>query len=203
MRVCHPGPVAFHFSIISGAKRNVINCLGFASFGRPPLLITPLAKASSVNSGKSSYSSAWITCESIAARRLFKEGLDTLFFTVICLSHTEYMTVFASRRITNYNHPILKKTITNHSALTILFSKIVKLEGRALKHYGAVFEVQLPFFKRREPFTWIKFNFHTVIVATLTIIRQGSKLDFFGEDQVVLAHLTTKLIGKFARTRSA
>jgi hypothetical protein len=35
MRVCHPGPVAFHPAITSGGRRSESSCLGFAVGGRP------------------------------------------------------------------------------------------------------------------------------------------------------------------------
>jgi hypothetical protein len=35
MRVCHPGPVAFHRSITSGDNRSDNNFFGLANLGRP------------------------------------------------------------------------------------------------------------------------------------------------------------------------
>src|ERR1700735_300585 len=62
IRVCQPGPVAFHFAITSAGSRNEINFLGLAETGLPPFLILPRLSISSVSSGNSSYSSDLITC---------------------------------------------------------------------------------------------------------------------------------------------
>jgi hypothetical protein len=35
MRVCHPGPVAFHLARTSGGSRKEIEVLGASLFGRP------------------------------------------------------------------------------------------------------------------------------------------------------------------------
>jgi hypothetical protein len=61
MRVCHPGPVAFHRAITSAGNRRDINLRGFVDTGLPPLLILARFNISSVNSGNSLYSRALIT----------------------------------------------------------------------------------------------------------------------------------------------
>ena len=55
MRVCQPGPVAFHLSITSGASRRLIICFGLTDLGRPAFLKTARHSMSSVSSGSSSY----------------------------------------------------------------------------------------------------------------------------------------------------
>lgn len=61
MRVCQPGPVAFHRAITSAGNRRDINLRGFVDTGLPPFLIFARFSICSVNSGSSSYSTAFTT----------------------------------------------------------------------------------------------------------------------------------------------
>ena len=56
MRVCQPGPVAFHRSMTSSGSRIEMSLRGLADRGRPPLFTTARDKAFSVSSGSSLYS---------------------------------------------------------------------------------------------------------------------------------------------------
>ena len=56
MRVCQPGPVAFHRSMTSKGRRMEMSLRGFAGRGRPPLFTTARDNALSLSSGSSLYS---------------------------------------------------------------------------------------------------------------------------------------------------
>jgi len=61
MRVCQPGPVAFHRSITSTGSRREMSFRGLAERGRPPLFTTARRRFRLVSSGSSLYS-----CDRIA-----------------------------------------------------------------------------------------------------------------------------------------
>src|SRR5258706_5607785 len=56
MRVCQPGPVAFHRSMTSTGSRIEMSLRGFAERGRPPLFTAARDKACAVSFGSSLYS---------------------------------------------------------------------------------------------------------------------------------------------------
>ena len=82
MRVCQPGPVARHRSIISAGKRMVMSFLGLGECGRPPFLIVARASMSSVSSGSSTYSFALMTCESTRGKSEFKERREAFLVKI-------------------------------------------------------------------------------------------------------------------------
>ena len=51
IRVCQPGPVAFHRAITSSGRRREISFRGFKILGRPPFLTLARASISFVSSG--------------------------------------------------------------------------------------------------------------------------------------------------------
>ena len=83
MRVCQPGPVAFHRAMTSAGNRSDINFRGLAETGPPPFLSLARTSISSVTSGSSSYSLELTTCASTRARSDFKVRRDADRFTLI------------------------------------------------------------------------------------------------------------------------
>ena len=86
MRVCQPGPEAFHAARMDSGSRMVICRRGSGETGRPARLTVPRRSISSVSSGRSVYSLDLILCRSTRSRSDFKVRVDFGFFTFTCTS---------------------------------------------------------------------------------------------------------------------
>ena len=160
MRVCQPGPVAFHRSMTSTGSRSEICLRGLAETGLPPFLSVPRANISSVSSGSSSYSSAVIACASTRARSDFKGRRDPDPFAFICSSHTEDMAIRATRRVANDNHSPAEDAKANDALLAVLLSSVFHFERDAREYQFGIIEVKSSFHQRASTLGWIVGDCH-------------------------------------------
>ena len=151
-----------------------INFLGFSARGRPPLLTTPLASMSSVNSGSSSHSSCWMTCEATLARSEPKDLADTRYFAVICFPHAENMAFRTTRCVANNHHSIMEHAEANHSPLAIVFSIILSLKVRSIKDLVCIPEIETSIRQGLCALAGIAGDCHTVNVTTSTVGKARS-----------------------------
>ncbi len=174
MRVCQPGPVAFHRSITSLGRRSDINLRGFGESGLPPLLTFARASMSSVSSGSSSYSFAFTTCASTRARSDFKERRDASLFAFIGFPHAENVTIRATRRVAQDNQPLFQQAIANNSLLTVVPSCVFNLKCDTSEDQLSICEVQPTFSQCYCALGRIEGDCHAVIVATTTVCGKRS-----------------------------
>ena len=142
IRVCHPGPVAFQRSMTSTGRRIEMSFRGFAERGRPPLFTTARDNASSESSGSSLYSRARMACASTLARSDFKVRRETGLFTIVCLSHAEYVARCTARGVANYNETPGQQAVANDAAFAIVLARVFDLDRDALEDDDCVFKVQ-------------------------------------------------------------
>ncbi len=163
MRVCQPGPVAFHRSIKSAGNLIERSFRGLLERGRPPLFTVARASMSSVASGNSSYSTFPITCASTRARSDFKERSDAGLFTFIGFPHAEYVTFRATRCVSDYDHPTDQHAITNDSNFSVVLSRVFHFDRNALEHQSGVCKVQPSFRQSSIALDWIEGNSHRLL----------------------------------------
>jgi hypothetical protein len=117
MRVCQPGPVAFHLARTSDGSR-IVTCLrGLRDTGRPPFFITARDSISSESSGKSRYSFARTTCASTCARSDFKVRREARLFAGICFPDAENMPVVTTWHVAQNHHPARQPAIADDTSL--------------------------------------------------------------------------------------
>jgi len=155
MRVCHPGPVAFQRSMTSTGRRIEMSFRGFAERGRPPLFTTARESAFSVGSGSSLYSRARMECASTLARSDFKVRRETGFFTIVCLSHAEYVARCTPRGVADYNEAPGQHPVANDAAFAVVLPRIFDLNRDALEDDSCVFKVQPAIGQRARTFDWV------------------------------------------------
>jgi hypothetical protein len=133
MRVCHPGPVAFHRAITSAGNLSVMSFRGFSDRGRPPFFNLARSSMSVVSAGSSRYSLAAITCESIRRRSDFKVRLETLFFAVIGFPHAKDMPTRAAGDIAHHDQTTCQITEADHAKLTVVSAGTFNLDGLTIE----------------------------------------------------------------------
>jgi hypothetical protein len=168
MRVCQPGPVAFHRATTSAGKRRDINLRGFGDTGLPPLLILARVNISSVSSGNSSYSCAFMTCESTRAKSDFKERRDALLFAFIGFPHAKYMASCIARCVPDDYHSAIQVPETDHASFSIILTGVLNIQSHSGEYLWGIFEVQPTISLGLVPFRWIEGDRHRVIVYTTT-----------------------------------
>jgi hypothetical protein len=104
IRVCHPGPVAFHLANVSGGRRIEIDVRAVPDFGRPRGFSSRLAAGALNNSGRTSL--AGFAFANVA---LFHSGFSAIFraltvlrfiesdLTSICLAETDHVNAPCTR----------------------------------------------------------------------------------------------------------
>jgi hypothetical protein len=142
IRVCQPGPVAFHRAMTSAGRRKEINLRGFAESGRPPLLIVARFNISSVSSGNSSYSLRLMTCASTRARFDLKERRDARFFTIISLPHTKNVSIGSSHHVSHHNHSIALESEADHSRFAVVLASILNIQSDSSKYDLCILKIQ-------------------------------------------------------------
>ncbi len=123
IRVCQPGPDARQRSMTSSVSRMDISRFGLAECGRPPLFSFPRANISSVSSGSSTYSSSRILCFATLVRFDPKDRRDALLLSLICLPHTEYVTICTPWGVSHDNHPVRKHPEANEPLLPVVLER--------------------------------------------------------------------------------
>ena len=142
MRVCHPGPLARHRSITSGGSRRLISCRGLADGGRPRSRTTARASMGSLSSGSSSYSCGLITCASTRLRSEPKIRREAGLFTIVGLSHAEYVTVFATRGVADHDNSAVQQAVADDAEFAVILSIINQLDRCAREDEGGILKVQ-------------------------------------------------------------
>jgi hypothetical protein len=178
MRVCQPGPVAFHRSMTSTGSLIESSFRGFSDAGRPPRLTSARASISSFSSGSSSYSPFFTTCASTRARSDCKERRDTGLFAFIDFPHAEYVTFRATRRVSDDYHPPGQYAVANNSLFAVLLPNVLNLKGDALKNQLGIREVQTSFCQSLFALDRIEGDTHRVNVATKTSVHNPMRVKF-------------------------
>ena len=163
IRVCQPGPVAFHRSITSTGSRSEINFRGLAERGRPPLFTTARSRLRLVSSGNSLYSCDRIAWTSTLERSDFKVGREECFFTIIGLSHAEYMTDGTPRRVADHDEATGKQPITNDAGFAVVPAPVFDFNRCASEDDGRVLEVQAALRQRPRPFERVEGHAHRLL----------------------------------------
>src|SRR5258706_13675633 len=81
-------------------------------------------------------------CASTLARSDFKVRRETGFFTIVCLSHAEYVASCASGGVADNDETSGQQAITNDATLTVVPAQILNLDRNAIEDNGGVFEIQ-------------------------------------------------------------
>ena len=81
-------------------------------------------------------------CASTLARSDFKVRRETGFFTIVCLSHAEYVASCAPRGIADHDEAAGQQAITNDATLAVVLAQVLNLDCNALEDDGSVFEIQ-------------------------------------------------------------
>jgi hypothetical protein len=81
-------------------------------------------------------------CASTLARSDFKVRRETGFFTVVCLSHAEYVASCAPSGVANHDETAGQQAITNDARLALVLAQVLNLDRNALEDNGGVFEIQ-------------------------------------------------------------
>ncbi len=92
---------------------------------------------------------------STLARSDFKIRRETDFFTIVCLSHAEYVTSCASRGVADHDKTAGKHAIANDAALAVVLAQVLNLDGGALEDNGRVPKVQAAISQCPRPFSWV------------------------------------------------
>ena len=115
---------------------------GLAERGRPPLFTTARDNACSESSGSSLYSRARIECASTFARSDFKVRRETGFFTIVGLSHAEYVARCTPRGVTDYNETAGQQAVADDAAFAVVPARVFDFDRDALEDERCVFKVQ-------------------------------------------------------------
>src|SRR4051812_14270972 len=138
MRVCQPGPVAFHRSITSTGRRNVKSLRAFPEIGRPRLFTTMRPSISFVRRGPSTYSCGLIVCSSTRLRSDPKERRETRFFTAIGFPHADDVTPSITRRIDDLHKPASQQAKTDDSRLSVVPARVLHFSSDSIEYLSGV-----------------------------------------------------------------
>ena len=163
MRVCQPGPLAFQRSRTSSGRRIVINLRGLVERGRPPFFTTARDKAFEESSGSSLYSCGRIACASTRPRSDFKVRRETGLFTIIRLSHAEYVAHSTTRCVADYDEAPSELAVADDSRLAVVPSRIFDLDGGAFEYHRRVLEVESAIGKSLGALRWIVGDTHQLL----------------------------------------
>src|SRR3954467_2271792 len=81
-------------------------------------------------------------CASTLARSDFKVRRETGFFTIVCLSHAEYVARCPPRGVADHDETARQQAITDDAALAVVLAQIFNLDCKALEDNSPVFEIQ-------------------------------------------------------------
>jgi hypothetical protein len=163
MRVCQPGPVAFHLASTVSGKRIVTWRRGLVATGRPARLTTPRLSMESVSSGRSAYSLAFVLCESMRLRSDFKVWADTGLLAFIGFSHAENMAHCSSWRIADDDQATSEIAEANHARFAIILTGVLDLESDTSEDDWRIFEVEATLIKRLFSLGRIVANAHDIV----------------------------------------
>ncbi len=163
MRVCQPGPVAFHAASTDSGKRIVTWRRGLAETGRPARLTVPRLSMPSVNSGSSLYSLAFVLCESTRLRSDFKVRADTSLLAFIGFSHAEDVADCSSWRVTDHDEATGQVAEADHARLAVVLAGVLDLEGETGKDSRGILEVEAALIQRLLSFGRVIANAHALV----------------------------------------
>lgn len=96
--------------------------------------MTARASISSVSSGSSPYSAGWMAWASSRSRSEPKVRREVALLTFIGLSHAEDVAGRATRGVSDHHQPARQQPEAQDAALTIVFAKVLDLDGQPSKH---------------------------------------------------------------------
>src|SRR6188508_118616 len=102
-------------------------------------------------------------CASTLARSDFKVRRETGFFTIVCLSHAEYVASCAPRGVADHDETARQQAITNDATLAVFLAQILTLDCNALEDYGGVFEIQPALIQSARTLAWIEGDAHWLL----------------------------------------
>ena len=76
------------------------------------------------------------------ARSDFKVRRETGLFTIVCLSHAEYVTRCTPRGVADYNETPGQQAVANDAAFAVILPRIFDLDRDAFEDDSGIFKVQ-------------------------------------------------------------
>jgi hypothetical protein len=159
MRVCHPGPVAFHFSMVVGGSLKDKSLRGFSSGGRPlrtsffPSYWSAPASHASVISGTSSV--------------LGEIRADFFRFAFMAMPHADNAPGRTTWGPDKCNQSFVEPPDRHKSRLSIVVAVIYAREVTAGKDFTCAAHIQPAFQQRLPSLGRIAGDAHVITVATL------------------------------------
>jgi hypothetical protein len=83
-----------------------------------------------------------MACASTLARSDFKVRRETGFFTIVCLSHAEYVSSCAPRGVADYDETAGQQAVTSNATLAVVLAQVLNLDRYAVEDDGRIFEIQ-------------------------------------------------------------
>lgn len=114
---------------------------GLVERGRPPFFTTALDNISSVSSGSSLYSDAFIVCASDFVMSDPEVRREADFFAAIGFSHAEYVAGRTSWGVAHDDQPSPEQTETYDPTFPVILAQVFDFDGEAMEHLGRVFEI--------------------------------------------------------------
>ena len=102
-------------------------------------------------------------CASTLARSDFKVRRETDFFTIICLSHAEYVASSAPRRIADHDETAGQQAMTNDATLAVVLAQVLDLDRNALEDNGGVLEIKPAISKSPCTLDWVEGDAHWLL----------------------------------------
>lgn len=157
MRVCQPGPVAFHVAMTPGGRRKDSNRFGFANLGRP--------RRTSFRPRRRSASSIQESVISGASSRL--EVRTELFrFALMTVPHADNPACGSSRRPHEHLQSSIEPSCRNVTGLSVIEAIIDPREMKPGEHFPDTTHVETPLLQRLETLRWVACDAHRLTVAT-------------------------------------
>src|SRR5258708_2672011 len=102
-------------------------------------------------------------CASTLARSDFKVRRETGFFTIVCLSHAEYVASCAPRGIADHDETAGQQAITNGATLAVVLAQVLNLDRNALEDNGGVLEIQPAISQSACTLDWVEGDAHWLL----------------------------------------
>jgi len=83
-----------------------------------------------------------MTCSSTRLRSEPKVGRKASFLTIVCLSHAEYVTYIATRRVPDNHQSILQHTEAKDPNFAVVLPRVFNLGGHSVKDPRCVLKIE-------------------------------------------------------------
>jgi hypothetical protein len=158
MRVCQPGPVAFHEAMTSGGSRRDSNCFGFASRGLPRRT-TFCPRRSSASSIQESVISG--------ASSLLEVRTEPFRFALMAMPLADDPAGRPPRRPDEHHQARVKPPGRDVTALAVIVAIVGARQMQSGEHFPGPTHVQSPLVQRLQPLCGVTGDAHLFTVATL------------------------------------